>query len=35
MRQTAEEESVTTAKQLAEQGEIMLAEAGEEDELVY
>ena len=31
----AQLEIVNVAKQLAEQGEIMLAEAGEEDELVY
>ena len=31
----AQLEIVNTAKQLAEQGEIMLAEAGEEDTLVY
>ena len=31
----AQLEIVNTAKQLAEQGEIMLAESGEEDTLVY
>ena len=31
----AQLEIVNTAKQLAEQGEIMLAESGEEDVLVY
>ena len=31
----AQLEIVNTAKQLAEQGEILLAESGEEDVLVY